>query len=229
MFFQLLEDDHHFPDPKLAEPDGLLAIGGDLSIDRLLNAYSNGIFPWFSEGDPILWYAPHQRCVIYPEKIKISKSMKKILAAETFAVTINKAFAEVIVNCANTERKGQDGTWITNDMQQAYIDLHQQGFAHSVEVWLNETLVGGLYGLKMNRVFCGESMFSRVSNASKTALIYLSKLNIDLIDCQLPNEHLMSLGAEMIEMEDYLKILQAQGTLPVEEKSSPVNPIKVKP
>ncbi|RDC57572.1 leucyl/phenylalanyl-tRNA--protein transferase [Pedobacter chinensis] len=208
MFFQLLDDDLRFPDPKLAEEDGLLAIGGDLSMERLLNAYSNGIFPWFSEGESILWYAPHQRCVIYPEKIKISKSMKKILAANAFEITINEAFKDVILNCANTPRKDQDGTWITDDMQQAYINLHQHGFAHSIEVWLNGILVGGLYGVKINRVFCGESMFSHASNASKAALIYLSKLNIDLIDCQLPNDHLMSLGAEMIDSELYLQILQ---------------------
>jgi len=214
MFFQLLEDDYGFPDPKLAEPDGLLAIGGDLSVDRLLNAYSNGIFPWFSEGDPILWYAPHERCVIYPDKIKISKSMRKVLAAETFAITVDKAFTDVILNCANTPRKGQDGTWITDEMQKAYINLHEQGFAHSIEVWLNDTLVGGLYGLKINNVFCGESMFSHISNASKVALIHLSKLNVELIDCQIPNDHLLSLGAEMIDMEDYLDILQEKRNLP---------------
>jgi leucyl/phenylalanyl-tRNA---protein transferase len=209
MFFQLLDDNPGFPDPALAEEDGLLAIGGDLSLERLLVAYSNGIFPWFSEGEPILWYSPHQRCVIYPDKIKISKSMQKILKQEVFKITFNQAFAEVIRNCATTERKGQDGTWITNEMQQAYINLHQQGYAHSVEVWLENQLVGGLYGLKVNRVFCGESMFSHVSNASKAALIFLSKMNIDLIDCQLPNDHLMSLGAEMISRELYMEMLQA--------------------
>jgi leucyl/phenylalanyl-tRNA--protein transferase len=208
MFFQLLDDNPGFPDPALAEEDGLLAIGGDLSIERLLIAYSNGIFPWFSEGGPILWYSPHQRCVIYPDQIKISKSMKKILKDEVFKITFNQAFADVIMNCATTERKGQDGTWITNEMQQAYINLHQQGYAHSVEVWLEDKLVGGLYGLKVNRVFCGESMFSHVSNASKAALIFLSKMNIDLIDCQLPNDHLLSLGAEMITRELYMEKLQ---------------------
>ncbi|TCD12722.1 leucyl/phenylalanyl-tRNA--protein transferase [Pedobacter frigidisoli] len=209
MFFQLLDDDVSFPDPALAEADGLLAIGGDLSLERLLNAYSNGIFPWFSEEDPILWYAPHERCVIFPERIKVSKSMKKIFSSETFTITVNKAFEEVILNCANTPRKGQDGTWITNEMQKAYINLHQKGYAQSVEVWLGDQLVGGLYGLKINRVFCGESMFSHVSNASKAALIYLSKMNIDLIDCQLSNDHLMSLGAEMIDRKIYMNILQA--------------------
>ncbi|WP_443937458.1 leucyl/phenylalanyl-tRNA--protein transferase [Pedobacter sp. MW01-1-1] len=209
MFFQLLEDDYNFPDPALAEEDGLLAIGGDLSLERLLTAYSSGIFPWFSENDPILWYSPHERCVIYPEKIKISKSMKKILAENTFHITLNQAFEQVIVNCANTPRKDQDGTWITSEMQKAYIHLHQKGFAHSVEVWQKEELVGGLYGLKINGVFCGESMFSHVSNASKAALIYLSQTNIQLIDCQLPNNHLLSMGAEMIDRTAYEKILHA--------------------
>ncbi|MCX2494701.1 leucyl/phenylalanyl-tRNA--protein transferase [Pedobacter sp. PF22-3] len=209
MFFQLLDDHPGFPDPALAEEDGLLAIGGDLSMERLLIAYSNGIFPWFSEGEPILWYSPHERCVIYPDKIKVSKSMRKILKQEVFKITINQAFVQVIQNCATTERKGQDGTWITNEMQNAYIKLHQEGYAHSVEVWQEDKLVGGLYGLKVNRVFCGESMFSHVSNASKAALIFLSNINIDLIDCQLPNDHLMSLGAEMISRELYMEMLQA--------------------
>lgn len=209
MFFQLIDEQPGFPDPALAEEDGLLAIGGDLSTERLLIAYSNGIFPWFSEGEPILWYSPHERCVIYPDKIKISKSMRKILKQEVFKITFNQAFAQVIQNCATTARNGQDGTWITNDMQNAYIKLHQQGYAHSVEVWLENKLVGGLYGLKVNRVFCGESMFSHVSNASKAALIFLSNMTIDLIDCQLPNDHLMSLGAEMISRELYMEMLQA--------------------
>jgi len=210
MLFQLLDDDTQFPDPRLAEEDGLLAIGGDLSLDRLLNAYSNGIFPWFSEGDPILWYSPLERCVIYPKRIVVSKSMKKVLSNSSFTITINQAFTQVIQNCAKAPRKDQDGTWITDDMQQAYINLHQNGYAHSIEVWQMNELVGGLYGLKVDRVFCGESMFSDVSNASKAALIYLSTLNIDLIDCQLPNDHLMSMGAEMISNEEYLKILQGE-------------------
>ncbi|MFC4213128.1 leucyl/phenylalanyl-tRNA--protein transferase [Pedobacter lithocola] len=208
MFFQLPDNELSFPNPALADEDGLLAVGGDLSLERLLLAYSNGIFPWFSEDDPILWYAPHQRCVIYPDKIKISKSMKKVIISGMFKVTTNTAFVKVIENCASTPRIGQDGTWITNEMQEAYINLHENGFAHSVEVWLNEKLVGGLYGLKINNVFCGESMFSHVSNASKVALVYLSKSGVDLIDCQLPNDHLLSLGAEMISREAYLNLLQ---------------------
>jgi leucyl/phenylalanyl-tRNA--protein transferase len=211
MFFKLTDNELIFPDPTLAEPDGLLAIGGDLSSERLILAYQNGIFPWFSEDDPILWFAPHERCVVYPWKVKISKSMRKILQSDVFTVTENKAFAEVIKNCAKTPRLGQDGTWITNEMQQAYIKLHELGYAHSVEVWRDEKLVGGLYGIKMNKIFCGESMFSHVSNASKTAFIYLcQKMKFDLIDCQLPNDHLMSLGAEMISCEEYLRVLNVE-------------------
>ncbi len=209
MIFQLTED-LIFPHPSLAEPDGLLAIGGDLSCDRLVLAYQNGIFPWFSEGDPICWYAPQERCVIFPEKVKVSKSMKKILADRIFTVTMDQAFEAVIAHCAQTPRKGQDGTWITTAMQDAYLDLYKSGWAHSVEVWSNDALVGGLYGLHVNGVFCGESMFSLVSNASKTALIWLCR-NPDylLIDCQLPNDHLMSLGAEMIPQATYHAILKS--------------------
>ena len=208
MVFSLLDDEIIFPDTALAEPDGLLAIGGDLSVERLTLAYQSGIFPWFSEGDPILWFAPHERCVIYPDQIKISKSMRKVLLSDIFKVTVNTAFDKVIENCAKTPRADQDGTWITDDMQKAYIKMHQKGLAHSVEVWQNEQLVGGLYGIKIGDVFCGESMFSLVSNASKTALIYLAKnMNFKLIDCQLPNDHLMSLGAVMISREKYLEIL----------------------
>jgi len=205
MIFRLLDDEIIFPNPALAEPDGLLAIGGDLRLERLVLAYQNGIFPWFSEDDPILWYSPHQRCVIYPDRISVSKTMKKILLSNVFKVTVNQAFELVIVSCASTPRKEQDGTWITNEMQQAYVHLHKNGVAHSVEVWKDDELVGGLYGVKIDRVFCGESMFSHVSNASKIALIYLAQqMNIDLIDCQLPTDHLMSLGAEMISRDEYM-------------------------
>lgn len=208
MIFRLLDDEIIFPDTALAEPDGLLAIGGDLSVERLTLAYQSGIFPWFSEGDPILWFAPHERCVIFPAQLKISKSMQKVLKTDTFLVTVNKAFDKVIENCAKTPRIGQDGTWITDDMQKAYQKMHQKGLAHSVEVWQNDELVGGLYGIKIGDVFCGESMFSHVSNASKTALIYLAKnMGFKLIDCQLPNDHLLSLGAVMISREEYLEIL----------------------
>ncbi len=208
MIFQL--DDHEliFPNPALAEPDGLLAVGGDLSRDRLIQAYAHGIFPWFSEGDPICWFSPHERCVIYPDKVKVSKSMRKVLNSGLFNVTMDKAFKEVIISCAESPRKNQDGTWITTDMQEAYIDLHQVGKAHSVEVWYEEKLVGGLYGIQVNNVFCGESMFSKMSNASKTALIWLCQTNnYRLIDCQVPNDHLLSLGAEMIPRSTYMQAL----------------------
>jgi leucyl/phenylalanyl-tRNA--protein transferase len=208
MVFRLLDDECIFPDTALAEPDGLLAIGGDLSVERLLLAYQSGIFPWFSEGDPILWYAPLERCVIFPDRINISKSMRKIVQSGVFQVTENTSFAAVIRNCAQTPRLGQDGTWITDDMQKAYIKLHEKGIAHSIEVWRDQVLVGGLYGIKIGNVFCGESMFSLVSNASKVALIHLAKnMGFELIDCQLPNDHLMSMGAEMISRENYLDIL----------------------
>jgi leucyl/phenylalanyl-tRNA--protein transferase len=203
-----------FPDPALADPDGLLAIGGDLSAERLKNAYASGIFPWFSAGDPILWFAPHERCVIFPERVKISKSMRKVLLSEQFRITWDQAFEQVIKACASIDRtkQGQDGTWITDDMQEAYLNLHQLGMAHSVEVWKGQELVGGLYGVIVKQVFCGESMFSQVSNASKVALISLCRSGqFKLIDCQLPNPHLMSLGAELIPSQEYLKILKEQG------------------
>jgi leucyl/phenylalanyl-tRNA--protein transferase len=211
MVFGLDDTILQFPDPSLADEDGLLAVGGDLSPERLAQAYGHGIFPWFSEGDPILWFAPHERCVVFPAKVKISKSMNKLLKSGFFKITSNQAFEQVIRCCAKVDRtkQGQDDTWITSDMQQAYIRLHQIGLAHSVEVWHEQQLVGGLYGLIINRVFCGESMFSIMSNASKAAFISLCQTQaFDLIDCQLPNEHLMTLGAEMIPSADYLKILR---------------------
>lgn len=209
MVFKLLDDVIVFPNTSLAEPDGLLAIGGDLSVERLHLAYKSGIFPWFDE-EPIAWYAPHERCVIFPAEVKISKSMRQVLRSNIFEVKVNTAFEQVISCCAKTPRPGQFGTWITTEMQEAYCNLHRVGLAHSVEVWQNGQLVGGLYGVKINKVFCGESMFSHVSNASKMALIYLCQnMGFDLIDCQLPNEHLMSLGAKMISKDDYLAKLAA--------------------
>lgn len=210
MVFRLPDDEIIFPDPTLADPDGLLAIGGDLTIERLLLAYESGIFPWFSEDDPICWYAPHDRCVIFPSRVNVSKSMNRLINSGLFKVTFNKAFSQVIVNCAKAKRKDQPGTWITDQMQTAYINLHENGYAGSVEVWQNEVLVGGLYGVLMGSVFCGESMFSAVSNASKVALIALCRSGIyELIDCQLPNDHLMSMGAEMITMVEYQRFLQS--------------------
>lgn len=210
MVFKLDDNSIVFPSPELADPDGLLAIGGDLRVERLVLAYENGIFPWFSEGDPICWYAPIERCVIFPERVMVSKSMAKLFREDFFKVTYDQSFKEVIENCAKIGRKGQDGTWITKGMQQAYINLHELGYAHSVEVWHEGHLVGGLYGIQSNQVFCGESMFSKVSNASKYALIWLCKnKNFNLIDCQLPNDHLMSMGAEMISNQMYNQYLSA--------------------
>jgi leucyl/phenylalanyl-tRNA--protein transferase len=199
-----------FPDPELAEEDGLLAVGGDLSTERLLLAYQNGIFPWYGEDEPILWFSPHERFVLYPDELKISKSMRRILNSGMFKVTTDQSFEEVIAACSQMERDGQDGTWITADMQAAYIQLYQKGHAHSVEVWQADDLVGGLYGVQIDKVFCGESMFSKVSNASKTALIYLCTSGLfSLIDCQVYTEHLASMGARMISRKEYVLLLRS--------------------
>jgi len=198
-----------FPDPALAEEDGLLAIEGDLSAERLILAYQNGIFPWYSEGDPILWFAPHERFVLYPHELRISKGMRQITRSSKFKVTFNQSFAEVIRACADAKREGQDGTWITAEMQQAYINLHQLGIAHSVEVWQEDVLAGGLYGVAVGNVFCGESMFSKVSNASKLALIALCQTGkYKMIDCQLHTEHLESMGARMLSRDEYMIALK---------------------
>ncbi len=208
MIFSLPTDEIVFPNPSLADEDGLLAIGGDLNSDRLILAYQNGIFPWFSDDDPIMWFSPHERCVIYPEKLKVSKSLKQVLRSNKFKVTENSCFEKVIKLCAKIPRKDQDGTWITSDMQKAYVHLHQLGWAKSVEVWQDSKLVGGLYGVLIGNVFCGESMFSLAANASKVAMVHLcSKMSLKLIDCQIPNDHLLSLGAEMISREQYMAFL----------------------
>nr|WP_294942196.1 leucyl/phenylalanyl-tRNA--protein transferase [uncultured Mucilaginibacter sp.] len=197
-----------FPEPALAEEDGLLAIGGDLSTQRLLLAYANGIFPWYSAGEPILWYSPHQRFVLMPARLNISKSMRKVLRSGAFTVTTNQSFNDVVAACSTVTREGQDGTWITEEMKDAYAELHRKGHAHSVEVWQDGRLVGGLYGVKVGRVFCGESMFSLVSNASKTALIWVCNTGeYELIDCQVHTNHLESMGAMMISREEYIGIL----------------------
>jgi len=199
-----------FPEPQLAEPDGLLAVGGDLSSERLILAYQHGVFPWYSDDTPILWYAPHERFVLYPDELHVSKSMRKVLQSGVFTVTKNQVFEQVIAACSLVPREDQDGTWITDDMQQAYINLYQLGHAHSYEVWQDSELVGGLYGVHAGKVFCGESMFSKVSNASKTALITLCQSEAyNLIDCQVHTEHLESLGARFIDRDAYLHILQS--------------------
>jgi leucyl/phenylalanyl-tRNA--protein transferase len=201
-----------FPDPALAEDDGLLAVGGDLSTERLLLAYQSGIFPWYSDDSPILWYSPHERFVIFPDELRVSKSMRQVLRSGKFTVTMNTCFNEVIEACSTIERMDQDGTWITVDMKAAYNQLHAEGYAHSVEVWEQGNLVGGFYGVHINNVFCGESMFSCVSNASKTALIWLSTSGLyQLIDCQLHTGHLESMGARMISRKEYMALLGGNG------------------
>ena len=198
-----------FPDPALAEEDGLLAVGADLSVERLLLAYQNGIFPWYSDDTPILWYSPHERFVLFPDELKISKSMRQVMRSGRFSVTRNQCFDRVIDACSTTTRQGQDGTWITADMRAAYIELHRQGHAHSVEVWDDNQLAGGLYGVAVGKVFCGESMFSRISNASKTALISLAQSgDFNMIDCQVHTEHLESMGARMISRTEYMSMLR---------------------
>lgn len=208
-----LTDKLWFPNPEDATADGLLAIGGDLSMERLLLAYNSGIFPWFEDDQPILWWSPNPRMVLFPEKFKVSKSLRKSLKSKKFKITFNQNFADVIKYCANATRKGQTGTWITKEMQKAYIALHKAGHAVSIEVWENDKLVGGLYGIDLPRkkVFCGESMFSLVNDASKVAFYHLSEYlktkDYKFIDCQIYNEHLESLGAEEIDRSIFLAFL----------------------
>jgi leucyl/phenylalanyl-tRNA---protein transferase len=204
-----LDDRLLFPDPALAEEDGLLAVGGDLSVDRLLLAYRNGIFPWYNDDTPILWYSPHERFVLFPDALKVSKSMRQLMRSGRLSVTHDQCFEQVIEECSATARNGQDGTWITTEMKRAYIRLHHEGYAHSIEVWKDGELAGGLYGVEVGPVFCGESMFSTVSNASKMALINLCQTGkYKLIDCQVHTEHLESMGARMISREEYMSILK---------------------
>ncbi len=197
-----------FPALDQASSDGLLAVGGDLSPERLRCAYSRGIFPWFEEGQPILWWSPDPRCVLYPEQFKTSRSLKKTIQQASFSVTYDQTFEKVISACA-APRQQQRGTWITSDMHDAYCKLHESGCAHSVEVWQDSELVGGLYGIALGRVFYGESMFSRVSNASKFALKslceHLATKNYHLIDCQLESAHLLSLGAQIIPRAQFVE------------------------
>ncbi|GLR63117.1 leucyl/phenylalanyl-tRNA--protein transferase [Marinospirillum insulare] len=207
-----LDKELWFPSPNLAlqEPNGLLAFGGDLSAERLLLAYQQGIFPWFNEGEPPLWWSPAPRMVLYPEEIRISRSLNKRLKRQEFQLSFDTCFAEVINQCA-ISRQATSGTWITSEMQTAYTQLHQQGYAHSVEVWQQGHLVGGLYGLALGGMFFGESMFSHVSDASKVALVELSwhlkQQGFSLIDCQVYSNHLASLGAKEISRELFLHTL----------------------
>lgn len=210
MYF--LTKELYFPPVSEASADGILAVGGDLSPERLVLAYKNGIFPWFDDDEPILWWAPEERMVLFFEDLKISKSMRNILNQKKFRVTFNTAFKEVISNCKKITRKDQPGTWITDDMIEAYCKLHEKGIAKSVEVWQENELVGGLYGVDLGHVFCGESMFSKVSNASKVAFIHLAKHlqqnNYRILDCQVYNDHLASLGCVEIHRDDFMMVLK---------------------
>jgi leucyl/phenylalanyl-tRNA---protein transferase len=211
MPISMLDDKLWFPPVEDATEDGLLAMGGDLSAERLLVAYRNGIFPWFNEEEPPLWWCPDPRCVLFPDELYISKSMKQLFRKKAFTVTTNHAFEEVIWQCGQT-RKNREGTWITDDIIDAYGELHRLGYAVSIEAWLDDELAGGLYGIKMGKVFFGESMFSKVSNASKYAFItyvqQLQKEGVVLIDCQVYTEHLESMGARMIPRKDFLKMVR---------------------
>jgi leucyl/phenylalanyl-tRNA---protein transferase len=205
-----LPKEPYFPDPNLAEPDGLLAIGGDLSPERLLNAYASGIFPWFNEGDPILWWSPNPRCVFIPGEMKISRSMGKFLKKHQYRVTFDTCFERVMDMCRKLR---EDRTWITDDMLSAYGTLHKLGYAHSVETWHEDKLVGGLYGVSLGKSFFGESMFSTMDNASKTALYtlaeYLHKRGFHMIDAQVHSDHLASLGAQNLPRIQFLNLLKA--------------------
>ena len=201
-----------FPDSShaLEDPNGLLAVGGDLSADRLLLAYSRGIFPWYSEGDPILWWTPDPRCVLFPDELKISKTLRKALKLNSFSLTWNQAFAAVMEGCAGARSEGE-GTWIDANMASAYQRLHRLGYAHSIDVWQHNTLVGGLYGVALGSCFFGESMFHRVTEASKVALaglVWLARATgISLIDCQVSSDHLLSLGARNLPRQHFENLL----------------------
>ena len=206
----VLDKELAFPPVHLAGPDGLLAMGGDLSTERLLLAYRSGIFPWY-EGEPVLWWCPDPRFVLFPNELKISKSIKPLLNRNDFDFTINKAFKQVIQHCKKITRPGQESTWITDEVERAFIKLYDLGYAHSAEVWKDGELAGGLYGIKMGKVFFGESMFSKQSNASRYAFIkYVQQLKeegIQLIDCQVYTEYLESFGATMIERKDFIELI----------------------
>jgi leucyl/phenylalanyl-tRNA--protein transferase len=217
-----------FPPPEFAEPGGLLAVGGDLTPSRLLLAYSMGIFPWFSEEEPILWWSPDPRCVLDPRELRISRSLAKTLRRGNFRLSFNEAFPAVVAACAESRSEQGEGTWITGTMRQAYECLHRMGFAHSVECWQGDTLAGGLYGVCLGRCFFGESMFHRATDASKVALVALARKMEEkgwaLIDCQMPNPHLVSLGAKEIPRHEFLCHLRGSGVAPGPDPMPPVFP-----
>ncbi len=211
MYF--LSKDLYFPPVDKASTEGVLAIGGDLSVERLLLAYRSGIFPWFNEDEPILWWSPPERMVVVPSIYKVSKSIRNLLNQNKFQITFNQNFREVISNCQQVGRKDQDGTWISEDIVESYTKLHEMGIAKSVEVWQNEKLVGGLYGVDLGHIFCGESMFSKLPNASKVAFVtlinYLKENNYKLLDCQVHNDHLEKLGAFEVSRDIFMKVLKS--------------------
>jgi len=214
VIFQLADaPDYRFPDVEFAGPEGLLAVGGDLSSGRLLNAYRHGIFPWYSQGQPILWWSPDPRAILLPDELKVSRSLGKTIRKQVFSVTLDHAFAEVMHACAAPRRNDPEaGTWITDDMMRAYINLYEQGYAHSVEVWHNQELVGGLYGIALGKAFFGESMFSRMTDASKVGFYFLVKQlqqwGYDFVDCQVESAHLASLGARPVPRREFIDKLQ---------------------
>ena len=213
MTVHLLDDTLAFPHPMCAEPNGLLAVGGDLSVDRLLLAYKNGIFPWYSEGDPIMWFSPDPRLVLFLDDLYVSSKLKKIIKSNIFEVRFDTSFHDVITRCAQNDRRRQDGTWITDDMVKAYVNLHEEGYAHSVETFHGGKLVGGLYGVSLGGAFFGESMFFEMNNASKVALYHLvEKLrswDFDFIDSQVPNDHMKGLGGKELERGEFLRMLES--------------------
>lgn len=213
MIYELDPDYLGFPNPEEAEPDGLVAIGGDLSPQRLVNAYCQGLFPWYSEGEPIMWWSLDPRMVLFPDEFRCSKTLRRLVRSGRFEVRIDTCFKEVMCHCAQVEREGQDGTWITPEMIEAYVELHQLGLAHSFETFREGRLVGGLYGVSVGQIFCGESMFHIETDASKVAMVRLVEFckqhNFRLIDAQQETAHLASLGARPIKRSDYLAILDS--------------------
>lgn len=208
----LLSEDILFPPVEEADEDGFLAIGGDLSTERLLEAYRNGIFPWYNEDEPICWWSPDPRCVLFPQKLHVSKSMNQLIRKEQFRFSMDTCFTEVMENCRSIARKGEQGSWIQDELIAAYTKLHELGYAHSGETWHDGKLVGGMYGVQLGKIFFGESMFSFMSNASKFAFTgfvrELVKQDVKLIDCQMKTDHLLSLGAEMIPRSEFIAILR---------------------
>jgi len=226
----LLSDKIEFPPPRLASEHGLLAVGGDLSQTRLLLAYRMGIFPWYSDDEPVMWWSPDPRLVLYPREIKISRTLKKILRKNVFQVTMDRAFREVIHHCADVRLEKNEGTWIVEDMMEAYCRLHESGFAHSVEAWHQGELVGGIYGVSLGKCFFGESMFSRISNASNVALVklveYLETLSFDMLDCQIPTGHLIRFGAREVPRDRFLMELERSLEAPTKKGKWEMTEIK---